>query len=146
MPPTCWKIFFRRKTLMRIRWTFRWIATTMTPQRISIKALLHLLPFGCTNRKPTHDFPIPLQTKFCSICRRLERIPMSIYGTQIRPHVWRLTVDLGVKNDANQNGIPTFLFDFYTHYRPNFHRLATIHNAAVRWQTNRAIGIGGNAT
>ena len=30
----------------------------------------------------------------------------------------------------------TFLFDFYTHYRPILRRLATIHNAAGR-QTDR---------
>ena len=42
------------------------------------KVLLNLLPFGhnlnggvrrvgiCTNRKPTHNFPIPIHTKFCS--------------------------------------------------------------------------------
>ena len=31
----------------------------------------------CTDRKPTHDFPIPVNTKFCSICRRFTAIPMS---------------------------------------------------------------------
>ena len=35
------------------------------------------------NRKPTHDFPIPLNTKF-SICRRLAAIPKSSYDLPIR--------------------------------------------------------------
>ena len=32
---------------------------------------------------------------------------------------------------------PTFLFDFYTHYRLVLHRLVTIHNATDRRQTEQ---------
>ena len=51
----------------------------------------------------------------------------------------------GVEIGANQNVVPTFLFDFYTHYRPILRRLATIHNAADRRQTtdtDTALAIG----
>ena len=37
-----------------------------------------------------------------------------------------------VTNGTNRNVVPTFLFEFYTHYRPILHRLATMHNAADR--------------
>ena len=61
--------------------------------------------------------------------------------------IWGFGVDLGGrKNGANRNLVPTFLFDFYANYMPILHRLATIHNAADRRQTDRAIGIGENAT
>ena len=36
----------------------------------------------------------------------------------------------GDENCANLNILPTFLFDFLTHYRPILRHLATIHNAA----------------
>ena len=38
----------------------------------------------------------------------------------------------GGKIYTNRNVEATFLFDFYTRYRPIDHRLATIHNAASR--------------
>ena len=44
----------------------------------------------------------------------------------------------GVENGTNRNLVPTFLFDFYTHYRPILHRLVTIHNAADDRQTERS--------
>ena len=47
-------------------------------------------------------------------------IPTSGFDPPIRPPIWRVMVDLG-----NRKWYPTFLFDFYTHYRP-------IHNAADR--------------
>ena len=40
-----------------------------------------------------------------------------------------------MENGTDRNVVPTFLFDFYTYYRPNLHRMATIHNAADRRQT-----------
>ena len=47
---------------------------------------------SCANRKPAHDFRIPLNTKFFSICRRLTAIPISSFdpaGTDppILPHL-----------------------------------------------------------
>ena len=32
------------------------------------------------NRKPTHDFPMSVNTKFCSTCRRFAGIPISGYA------------------------------------------------------------------
>ena len=52
------------------------------------------------------------------------------------PRLWGLGWTQGVKNGTNRNFVPTFLFDFWTHCRPIFHRLATIHNAPDR-QTDR---------
>ena len=98
----------------------------------------------CTNRKPTHDFTIALNTKFCSICRRFSGIPMKNYAPpqfDPLPEYW-LRVDVRGPNGTNRNVVPTFLFDFKTHYRPNLHRLATIHNAADIQTTDRAIGVG----
>ena len=75
--------------------------------------------------------PIPLNTKFCSICHRLAGIPLSKFPSKFDPRLGlRLRWTYGVKNDTNQNVVSTFLFDFNTHYRPILHRLATIHNAA----------------
>ena len=34
----------------------------------------------CANRRPTHNFPIPLNTKLCLISCHLARIPMSSYA------------------------------------------------------------------
>ena len=42
---------------------------------------------SCANRKPTHDFPIPLDTMFCYICRHLTGIPMLNYAP-LRPTDW----------------------------------------------------------
>ena len=38
----------------------------------------------------------------------------------------------GDENSTNRNVIPTFIYGFYTQYRPIVHRLATINNAADR--------------
>ena len=51
-------------------------------------------------------------------------------------------VNLGSQNGTNLNVVPTFLFDFYTHYMPILHCLATIRNATDRHADDRAIGIG----
>ena len=39
------------------------------------------------NRKPTYDFPVPLNTNFYSICRRLAAIPMSGFDAPVRPPI-----------------------------------------------------------
>ena len=52
--------------------------------------------------------------------------------------VW---VGQGGRNLYNRNVVHTLLFDFYTHYRPILHCLATIQNAADR-QTDRAVEMG----
>ena len=47
--------------------------------------------------------------------------------------VWGHMMDLGGRKWHRSNLVnvdPTFLFDFYTHYRPILHRLAAIHDAA----------------
>ena len=83
----------------------------------------------CTNRKLIHDFLLPLDTDVCHICRR----PFGGYGG---------LGGRGLKNGTNQKVGSTFLFDFYAHYRPTLHRLATIHNAAEdRRQTDRSIAM-----
>ena len=84
-------------------------ATTMTSQRIAIRIVVQsatiwlyfeggfggppIWGFGesevvksCANRKHTNDFPMPLHTTFCSICRRLAAIPMASYDPPTRPH------------------------------------------------------------
>ena len=82
------------------------------------------------NRRPTHDFSIPFNTKSAVFWLEIQ--------CQIRaPHLDpapRLAVrlDLAVEKVTNLNLVPTFLFDFYTYYRPIFHCLATIYNAADR--------------
>ena len=95
----------------------------------------------CTNRKPIHDFPLPLNTELCSIRRRLAVIPMSCFDPQIRPPFGGLGWTQEVDNGTNRHLVPTFLFDLYTHYRPVLHRVATLHNAADR-QTDRSLAIG----
>ena len=64
--------------------------------------------------------------------RRVAGIPMSNYAPTIRPPGWGLEWTLGVENGTSQNVEPTFLFDLHAHYRPIWHRLTTIHNAADR--------------
>ena len=77
----------------------------MASQAYQLQVFFNLIPFGrnlkedfentnfarlreclglgiCTNLKPTCDFPIPLNTKFCSVCRRLVGILMSNYAPQ----------------------------------------------------------------
>ena len=53
------------------------------------------------------------------------------------PKFVRLVWTYDVENGTNRNPVPTFLFYFYTHYRPIFHHLATILNVA-----DRAMAIG----
>ena len=83
-----------------------------------------------------HDFPIPLNTKFCSICYHSVVFSMSKYGLQAEPTTlvwWLKLADRGSKMECtNWNVNPTFVFDFYTHIMSILHRLATIHNAADR--------------
>ena len=108
------------------------------PQLEGIAQLGEIGVGSCANRKPIHDFPMPLNTNFCSICRRLTTIKMSSYDTQFDPQFVGVRADLGVENGTNRNLVPIFLFDFYAHNRPILHRLATMHNAADgqtgRWQ------------
>ena len=118
------------------------------------KVLLHLLPFGhnlkgefwdpkfwgleewvlagwASHQSKAH--PRLLNTKCCSICRRLAVIPMSSYST---PQNWGVRVDIGVENGTNRNLVPTFLFDFYTHYKPIY--IAPFgHNTQRGRQTQR---------
>ena len=99
------------------------------------------------NRKPTHDFPIPFNKSFALSADVWPEFQCQIIArTQTRPPLGGrgLRWTHGVKN-----GIPiemssphSFLFDFYMPYRPILPRLATIHNAANRQTTERAIGIG----
>ena len=84
----------------------------------------------CTNRNLTHDFPIPLNTMFCSIWRHLAGIRMSNNVTSIWPPFWGLMWIYVVVNGTDRNVGLTFPFDFCIHHRPILHRLATIHNAA----------------
>ena len=120
------------------------------------KALLHLLPFGhdlkgefwesqilgdreelgvgsCAD---INDFPIPLTTKFCSICRSLAGIPMSNFTTP----------RLGVRVDFGMIKMVTIEIQTQHSYstsihtiglRSILHRLATIHNTADRRQSDR---------
>ena len=91
----------------------------------------------CTNRKPTHDFLLNLNV-FALSAAVWPKFQCQI----IPPPQFHLTVWV-VENGPNRNVEPTFLFDYYTHYMPIFHRLATKHNAADdRQQTDRAIGTG----
>ena len=43
---------------------------------------------------------------------------MSSFNAPVRPPFgwWGVKVDRGVENVTNRNLVPTFLFDFYTHY------------------------------
>ena len=83
-----------------------------------------------TNRKLIHDFPIQ---RF-----DLSSAVWSEFQCQIMPPppFWGLEWSQGVENGINRNVIPTFLFIFYTHYRPILHHLATT------WHADIAIGIG----
>ena len=47
------------------------------------------------NREPTHDFPIPLNTKCCPVCHCLAAIPISSYDPQFRRPHSGVRVDLG---------------------------------------------------
>ena len=66
---------------------------------------------------------------------------VKLHPRPLDPHLG-IRVDLGVENGSNRNVDPTFLFEFYTHYRPIKRRLGTIYNAADDRQTDRAIGTG----
>ena len=88
-----------------------------------------------TNRKPTHDFLIPLNAKFWSICRRLAVIPMSSFAPKFDPlpfqgleWTYRWPKMVPVKISSTHSYLTT-------HYRPILHRLAT--------DTDRAMEIGG---
>ena len=50
---------------------------------------------------------------------------------------WGVRVELGVENGTNQNFDTTFLFNFYTHWRPILHHLSTIQNEVDRKTTDR---------
>ena len=116
--------------------------------------LLYLLPFGhnlngessdpqfcgrgeCqwvgihANRKRTHEFPIPLTINFALPATVWSQFQCQVMTPYSIPNL-EVRGDLGVENNTNRNLIPTLLFDFYTHYRPNLHCVATIHNAADR--------------
>ena len=89
---------------------------------------------------PTTSQYLSLQS-FAHICHRLAGITASIYSPQIQIHppchpVVGLGLTYGVEHGINRNAVPTFLFDFRTHYRPILHRLVTTR------QTDRAIGTG----
>ena len=85
-----------------------------------------------------------LNTKLCSICRRLAGIPLSNYSLPSTP-VCGVTVNPeGQKwyQSKCRPHIPIFLCDFNTHYMLIFHRLATIHNGAdIRLAHRQRIGI-----
>ena len=51
---------------------------------------------------------------------------MSNFARPIGLPVWGLGWTYGVESSTNRNVDCTFLFDFYTHYRPYSHRLDTI--------------------
>ena len=90
---------------------------------------------SCINRNSTHDFQVPLNTKFCSICMPPfgRNFNVKLYCTSTRlPVRGRVGWTQGVENGTNQNVDPTFLCDFCTQYRLILHRLAIIHNAADR--------------
>ena len=122
-PPMCLQNLLVGKKLMRIHWIFWCICNYydfITPINSKCCSTCYCLAviwrgslgepnFGgwgirvdlgvrnCANRKPTHDFPIPLITKFCYICHRLAPIPISSYGRPIRtlpPPIWWVRVDL----------------------------------------------------
>ena len=123
------------------------------------KVLLHLLPFGsnlkggvlrfpilvamlavgiCTNRKTTHDFPMPLNIKFCSIRRRLAEIPMSNYAPHFDPRLGGQGGPMGSKM------LPIEMSSSHCHAT----YIYTIGLACTVWpqyttrQTDGAMGIG----
>ena len=147
--------FFSRQTLIWINWIFWCICNYydfITPTnskccsicyRLAVKSASFEIPnfrglgecwrIGiCTNGKPTHDFPIPLNTQFWSICRHLVTFPVSGYGRQLDPRFGLLGWILGVENGTYRDVVPTFLFDFCTYSRPILHRLVTIRNVIDR--------------
>ena len=77
-----------------------------------------------------------------TLCRRLTRIPMPIYGSPIRLPLSPVCRAQGGPRESKMAPIemptPTFLFDFHTHYRPISHLLTTIHNSADDKQTQRS--------
>ena len=65
---------------------------------------------------------------------------MSNYGLPIRspPPVGGVGWTYGIENFSIRNVDPTFLFDFYTPYKPILHRLTTTHNAADHKRAERS--------
>ena len=93
---------------------------------------------SCANRKLTHP-RLPNTSQYKVLLYRSPLVRNS--SVKFSPPFGGLRWTCGVENGTNRNLVPTLLFDFYTHYRPILHLLATIHNVADR-QTDRAISIG----
>ena len=100
--------------------------------------------------RPFQSIVVPIQSllmtsqylsiqSFCSLCRRLAAIPMSRCDLPIwRPNLWLGWIS-EVENVTNRNVDEIIPSRLYTHYKPPIlHRLATIHNAAERRQTERS--------
>ena len=81
-----------------------------------------------------HDFPIPVNAEFCSVCRCCSAILMASYGPSIRPSFGEVRINPGGRKwdqSKCRPHIPIRLLQTQR-YRPILHRLVTIHNAADR--------------
>ena len=126
-----------------------------------LKVLLHLLPFGHNFKRAFGDpnlgvcgvrgelwgrelrqlkaHPRLPNAPQCKVLLSLPPFDAQLKCqviTPIRPPIWGVRVDIRVENRTNRNVLPTFLFDFCTHYWPILHHLASIHSAEDR-QTDR---------
>ena len=71
---------------------------------------------AANNRKLTHDFTTPFNSKFCSIYRRLAPNSNVKLWPPIRPPPFgELEWTKGVENGTNRNVVTTVLFNEYIH-------------------------------
>ena len=92
------------------------------------KVLLHLIRSGnfrnpqlrdsgdreLRQSKPSHDFPIPLNTMFALCLPPFGGIPMQNYRPPILPHFWGVRLDLGGRNCTNRMSTPHSYSTVYT--------------------------------
>ena len=83
--------------------------------------------WSCTNRKPTHDFRIPLDTKFFSICHRLAVVSLPCYDLSVRPPVslW----GMGYREHRGKK-LDNWILTPYSY-------AASIHTIALSWPLER---------
>ena len=95
------------------------------------------------NGKPVHDFSIPVNIKFCSICHRLAIISMSNYATPNSTPVWALGWVQTIESGTN------WKVDFTSTYTICvLHRLTTItYNViderviGISWLSSNIVGL-----
>ena len=82
-----------------------------------------------SHRKPNHDFPIQIYTKFCASLSG--NFKVKLWPTFRVPRFSRQRRVVFVENASNRNHGLTFVFDFYTHevYLAPFRRRSLLSHA-----------------